>query len=206
MSSLRDMTVEQYLAAVASDAPSPGGGAVAALVVAQAGALAAMAGRFSAGREGSDIPAMIELVAAADRLREFGGVLSDADAAAFEDYRRAVRLPREPDGQARAEAIREATSTAADVPLQTAEAAAEVGRLAVVLVEEGNRHLRGDAAAAALLASAAATTAALMVVENLAKRPEDPRTDTARDVAEAARASAQRALAQFPAMTVEAGS
>ena len=80
---------------VASDSPSPGGGAVAALVVAQAAGVAAMAGRYSAGHSGSDAAPLSDLIADADRLREHAAQLADADAEAYEAYLRAVRhVPR----------------------------------------------------------------------------------------------------------------
>ncbi len=184
---------------VASDSPSPGGGAVAALVVAQAAGVAAMAGRYSAGHSGSDAAPLSDLIADADRLREHAAQLADADAdaEAYEAYLRAVRMSREHDPAGRAAAIATATSDAADVPLKTAGAAADVARIALVLVEHGNRNLRSDAAAAASLAASAATTAAIMVVENLAKTPDDPRIARAVDAAARARTHADKAIAAF---------
>lgn len=197
MNSISDLTVDQYLWTVASDSPSPGGGAVAALVVAQAAGLAAMAGRYSAGRRGSDAALTSDLIAEADRLREHAAQLADADAEAYEAYLRAVRLSREHDPAGRAAAIAAATSDAADVPLKTAETAADVARVALILVEQGNRNLRSDAAAAALLAASAATTAAIMVVENLSRTPDDHRNGRAVDAAARARTHADKATASF---------
>ncbi len=197
MNSISDLTVDHYLWTVASDSPSPGGGAVAAMVVAQAAGLAAMAGRYSAGRSGSDPGRTSDLIAEADRLREHAAHLADADAEAYEAYLKAVRLSREHDPAGRAAAIAAATSDAADVPLRTAEAAADVARIALVLVEHGNRNLRSDAAAAALMAGSAATTAAIMVVENLAKASDDPRNARAVDAAARARTHADKATAAF---------
>lgn len=203
MNSISDMTVDHFLDRVSSDAPSPGGGAVAAVVVAQAAALAAMAGRFSLGRQGSDAVSASELVAAADRLRETATPLADEDASAYEGFLRAVRMPRDPDPAARSRAIADATVIAAQVPLATAEAAADVVRIAEELVKGGNPNLRGDAAAAALLAAAAAATAAIMVVENHAKRPEHPHVTRALKAAADARTGADRAIHEFPRVAAE---
>lgn len=202
--SLQDLTVGDLLDAVASDAPAPGGGAVAALVVAQAAGLAAMAGRFSVGRELPSGLGAEAFVAAADRLRAVAAPLADADADAYEGFLAAIRLPREPDPAARSAAVAAALSRAAEVPLATAEAAAEVADVAERLAGEGNPNLRGDAAAAALLAAAAATTAAIMVAENLAKIPDDPRVARAVTAAGSARAAADRVSAMFPAMAAVA--
>lgn len=204
MSSLGDLTVSAFLDAVASDDPAPGGGAVAALVTAQAAGLAAMAGRFSIGRStGTDSATIDEIVAEAERLRAESAPLADADAAAYEAFLAAVRLPREPDAEGRARAVSTALSAAADVPLATAEAAARVVELAGRLVVDGNPNLRGDALAAAMLAAAAASTAAVMVAENLARTPDDGRIARAAKAAAAARRSADAALGRFGVVAEE---
>jgi methenyltetrahydrofolate cyclohydrolase len=206
MRSLRDLSVERWLEQIASEAPAPGGGAVAALAVAQAAALAGMAGRFSVGRPGLDTIVVEDLIAAADRLRDLGAVLADADAAVYEDYLAAVRMPREPDPASRSAAIAEARSAAADVPLQTAEAAADVARLALAVLDHGNPGLRSDAAASAFLAAAAATVGAMMVTDNLAKQTDDPRVAEAVALARTVRGAADDALARFPALAAGLGS
>ncbi|WP_253258285.1 formate--tetrahydrofolate ligase [Pseudonocardia sp. N23] len=91
-----------------------------------------------------------------------------------------------------------ARSHAADVPLATAEAAAEVAGIAAPLVESGNRNLRADAATAVFLAAAAAASAATMVVENLAGDPADPRPARGARAVAMSRAHAAAALAAFP--------
>lgn len=192
MDALSEMTVGRYLDAVASEEPAPGGGAVAALVVAQAAGLAAMAARFSIGRARElDAAECVELVARAEELRAQAAPLADADADAYGGFLAAVRMPRD-DGPARSRAIAAARSRAADVPLQTAELAAEVVAIGVRLAERGNRQLRGDASAAALLGAAAASTAALMVADNLAATPEDPRLARAQAAAGVASERARR--------------
>lgn len=130
-------------------------------------------------------------------LREHAAQLADADAEAYEAYLGAARLSHEHDPAGRAAAIAAATSDAADVPPKPAETAADVARVALILVEQGNRNLRSDAAAAALVAASAATTAAIMVVENLARTPDDPRNGRAVDTAARARTAADKATASF---------
>lgn len=192
MTPLTDITIGSFLDAVASDAPAPGGGAVAALVVAQAAGLAAMAGRFSIGRARNlDASICVELVAQADRLRAVAAPLADADADAYQGFLDAIRLPK--DGTpARAAAIASARSRAADVPLNTAEVAAQVVEIAVRVAEDGNPQLRGDAIAAALLGAAAARIAAVMVADNLARTPDDARLARSSAAAAAATRGAER--------------
>jgi methenyltetrahydrofolate cyclohydrolase len=91
----------------------------------------------------------------------------------------------------RQQAVADALSAAADVPLAVAETASQVARLAARLAEQGNPNLRGDAVTAALLAEAGARAAAALVEINLAGMPGDARlaraADLVRDAAQSAR-------------------
>jgi formiminotetrahydrofolate cyclodeaminase len=98
-SRFRDLTVAQFVDALASGEPVPGGGAAAAIAGSLGAALVAMVGNLSAGRPkyaehaallDRTIPAATEL---ADRML----ALSDEDAAAFAGYGAAMKLPRETD-------------------------------------------------------------------------------------------------------------
>lgn len=192
--SLLDLTVAEFLDAVAEQTPAPGGGGVAAVVTALAAALVAMAARFSEAKQPGVFTAAAQR---ADVLRVEVAALADADAAAYGGYLAAVRLPREPDPRARSVAIRFASDAAADVPLAIITAAAEVAELGAWLAREGNMRLRGDAAAAAVLAAGAAGSAARLVQENLSGTPQDPRLQTAADLtARAVLAAGQAAEAQ----------
>lgn len=156
--SFSDNTLSEFLAAVASREPAPGGGAVAALTAAAAAGLAAMAARFTTGE-------LAELAEPADELRARITPLADADAAAYTQVLAAYQLPRtDPDRRTR---ITEALRGAADVPLRIAEASAEVATLAARLAAGGNPNLVGDARAAALLAEAATRTAVGLVEINV---------------------------------------
>lgn len=153
----------QFLAAVASREPAPGGGAVAATAVAMAAGLAAMAARFSEGR----LDGAGELAARADRLRERAAPLAQRDADAYGQVVAAYRLPREPDPDGRRERIRWALRGAAEVPAEIALTAAEVAEAAATLARDGNSNLTGDAVTAVLLAEAAARSAARLVALNV---------------------------------------
>jgi formiminotetrahydrofolate cyclodeaminase len=153
-----DLSVGEFLAAVAAREPAPGGGAAAAMSVALAAALAAMAARFS--------PGMQDLAEHADALRAQALPLADADGAAFGRVLAAYRIPRyAPD---RADRIAAALSDAADVPLAVAEIGAEGATLGARAFHDGNANLRGDALAAVRLAGAGTRTAAALVRLNLA--------------------------------------
>ena len=182
VSELRSLRVDELVDAVAAETPAPGGGAVAAIVTRFAAALTAMAGRYGVAKA-EQRDDMLALVARTDELQRSAAPLADLDGELYRALLTALRMPREPNSAARAQAVAVASSKAADVPMRVVQLAAEVAELAAGLAASGNRNLRGDAAAAALLASAAADSAAFLVAENLARMPDDPRLDTAATLA-----------------------
>ncbi len=184
----------EFLDAIASDTPAPGGGSVAAVVVAMAAALVAMASRFSTS-QWEDAP---DAAARADDLRARVAPLAPADAAAYGEVLTAMRLPKDLDPQVRNVAIGNALARAAEVPLEIAREASEVAALAQLVAERGNPNLRGDAVAGALLATAGARAAANLVEINLATTAEDGRRTRVREYVATAEAAAEAALAAGP--------
>jgi formiminotetrahydrofolate cyclodeaminase len=176
-----EKTLTGFLDEVGAKTSAPGGGAVAAVAVSLAAALAEMAAQFS----GKQWDRAEEAVTRARELRTRALPLAEADAEAYQAVIETRGTP----------AYEEALSRAADVPLAIAQAAAEVGELAAELAARGNPNLRGDAATSALLAEAAARAAANLVKINLAGKNGDERIARARDLASAAGAAAKRALA-----------
>lgn len=169
-----------FLDDVAAPEPTPGGGAVSALVVGLAAGLAAMAASFSPGLADAE-----SLVTEAEALRGRVTPLAAADAAAYCGVLAAAAIPKDAPG--RHDALRSALSDASDVPLEVAEVGAAVVRLAERLESEGNPNLRGDAATARLLAAAAVRSTATLVQLNLGNA-DDPRVARARTLVEEVRA------------------
>jgi formiminotetrahydrofolate cyclodeaminase len=188
------LSLAQLAAAVAGDAPTPGGGAVAAGVASLAAALVGMAGRYAA-RPAEQPVANAELVARADQLRIECLRLADDDARAYGRYVEAAALPRQPDPAGRTAAIHAALGAAADVPLQLGRLAAQIADFGEELTRSGNPNLRSDACTAALLADAVAASAAIFVSVNIRERRDDPRLLEARNHAAAAASAARRASA-----------
>jgi methenyltetrahydrofolate cyclohydrolase len=188
--SLSALSLAAITEAVDSDAPVPGGGAVAACTGALASALAGMAARFSA-RSAAEPGQFSALADQAAALRSRCLRLADDDARAYAGYVAAARMPREPDPQPRQQALRAALDHAAAVPLELAATAAELARLARELTRSGSRRLRSDAATAALLAAAVAGSAAIFVAENVRGGPGDSRISQAHAAAAEAAAIAQ---------------
>ena len=165
---MRDDTIAAFLDQLAARVPAPGGGATAALHVAQAAALLAMVARYSDGPR-YDADVMSRIVAEADALREDALALAEADAAAFGAVAEAYRLPRttEQETKDRSESISSALGGAARPPADVVRTALLLTRLAEELRPAGNRNVITDVAAAAEAARAAAGTARLVIEVNL---------------------------------------
>lgn len=152
---MRDQTIGSWLDDLASSAPAPGGGAVAALHVATGAALIEMVTNLTIGK-----PKYAEhedtMVAARNRageLRAEAVTLAADDAAAFTAVTDSYKLPK--DSPDRAAQIQAALIGAADVPVRTAAAATEVLDLAERILPGANVNVITDVAAAAASARAA---------------------------------------------------
>jgi glutamate formiminotransferase/formiminotetrahydrofolate cyclodeaminase len=161
-----------FLDALASSAPTPGGGSAAAHAGAVAAALVAMVGRLTIGKKKyAEVEAqMRELVHKAEALRtEFESAV-DKDAAAFDAVMLAMKLPKgsDADKQARTAAVQAATLGAAQQPLAVAQMAVEIMRLAADAAALGNTNAISDAGTAAAMGRAALTGAGLNVRINAA--------------------------------------
>jgi glutamate formiminotransferase/formiminotetrahydrofolate cyclodeaminase len=169
-------SLDAFVSRVAAPTPTPGGGSVAAHAGALGAALAQMVIGLTVGRKkyAAVEEDMKALAVRASALRRTLTALVVRDADAFERVRAAYALPSEGDASAlaRANAIRTALLHAAEVPLETARAAAQVAELASCVAESGNRNAVSDAAVAALLAEAACRGAALNVRINVASLDE----------------------------------
>lgn len=166
-----DAVPQAFVAAVAADGATPGGGSVAALAGALGAALCQMVAGLTIGRaryadaEGD----MQQLRTAADRVQADLLGLMTTDSAAFEGVMAAYRLPRATtkEAAARREAIQTALRTATEVPLEVMRYAVEVLHLAQTAAELGNASAVSDAGVAGYMALAAAQSASLNVDINI---------------------------------------
>jgi formiminotetrahydrofolate cyclodeaminase len=167
----RDQPVGEWLAAVGSDAPAPGGGAAAAVTASLAASLVEMVCALTIGKPAfaADEQHVTGIRAAARELRLTALALADHDAAAFTALMAAYRKPRETDGQRaeRTAAIQAASLRAATVPLEIAATAAGVAGLAAQLPGRSNPRVLSDVGVAAACADAAIVSAAINVEVNL---------------------------------------
>jgi glutamate formiminotransferase/formiminotetrahydrofolate cyclodeaminase len=165
-------TVPRFLAAVASAAPTPGGGSVVAHVGALAAALAQMVAGLTVGKKkyAAVDAEMREMTVRTASLGSRLARLVDEDAHAYEAVSAAYQLPKEPAhaAEARRASIDRALIRAAEVPLATAQLCAEVAAVAEAGATRGNINAISDAGVAALLADAACRGAAYNVRINIA--------------------------------------
>jgi len=161
-----------FVSAVASSAPVPGGGSVAAHAGALAAALVQMVAGLTAGKKkyASVDAEMRALALDASALVTQLSSLVAKDAAAFAEVSAAYKMPGEPADAAtrRSEAVTRALLGAAQVPLETARACVRAADLAVIVATKGNTNAASDAGVAALLAEAGCRGAALNVRINVA--------------------------------------
>jgi formiminotetrahydrofolate cyclodeaminase len=178
----------ELLDAVAAETPAPGGGSAAAWAAALAAGLVEMAAKFTLARDeyAERWERMSEVRARAAELRGQLLALAERELHAYDPVLEALRLPRE--DPAREERVREASSGAAESPLQIARAAAAVSELAAEAATTGNANLAGDALTAALLGEAACRAAAGLVRINL--RGEDAEEPRLREAAMLAKRAA----------------
>jgi methenyltetrahydrofolate cyclohydrolase len=170
--SLTTNSIAGFLSALASSAPTPGGGSAAALAGAMGAALLSMVGAMASRRAPSE--------ADVDRLQQAGRrcarlsarltTLVDEDSDAYDAVAAAYRLPKSSDAEKRERTarIQAALKEAADPPVEVMERAAEAAEAAVVIARFGNPNAASDVGVALELLGAAARGARLNVDINLA--------------------------------------
>ncbi|HWB19071.1 MAG TPA: cyclodeaminase/cyclohydrolase family protein [Phycisphaerales bacterium] len=170
---MTQMKIAEFVEALGSKAPVPGGGAAAAVVAALGAALGKMVVEYSAGKkslagnEALHERAMLTLGALAKRAIELG----EADAKAYERLNALWKLDANDARKKREmpDAVREAIAA----PNAVMDVCEETLGLAEELVGKSNTMLRSDLAIAAILAEAGMRSAAWNVRINLTLL-EDP--------------------------------
>jgi formiminotetrahydrofolate cyclodeaminase len=180
VTALADQTLIEFLEAVGSASPAPGGGSSSAVAAALAAGLVEMAARI--GGADSERP---------QALRGRALTLAEVELSSYAPVLGALGLPRE--DPTRAERLATALLEASRAPLEVSEIGAEVAELGLAVAQGSSAAVRGDALAGVALAEAATTAAARLVEINLAERGADDllgRARAARKRAAEARAEA----------------
>lgn len=171
MNDIFDQSFRKILAMSASDAPTPGGGSVTAMIGALGTAMTAMVGNLTVGKE--------KYRAVEGEAKEITGMayyliyrlekMVAADIEVFNNYMAAYKLPRnnEQEKAKREAALQEAAKAATKVPLQTAKVLLEALSLTERMSKIGNKMVISDAGVAAYTIEAAINAVLLNVDINL---------------------------------------
>ncbi len=163
--------LKDYADAVASPAPAPGGGSVAAVCGALAAALARMVANIALRkREYSKVHRELRLVCR--KGEELQGELlrlAEEDSKAYRAVVKSFSLPKRTQAQKerRRLAVQASLKRASEIPLRTMESCLKVMDLSRIALEKGNRDAFTDAGSGALIAHAALKSAELNVKVNL---------------------------------------
>ena len=167
---MMERTCSQFLAELASKAPTPGGGGTAALVGAAGVALGNMVGNLTTGKKKyAAVEEKIQaLNAKAETLRNEREALVQEDAEAFAPLAAAYGLPKDtPEQAADKERVMETALTrAALVPIKIMQKCLEGITLAYSYAVDGSTMAISDAGCAAVLCKAALQAASLNVFVN----------------------------------------
>ena len=172
---LIDMTVTDFANEVDSNSPAPGGGSVSALASDIGVGLARMMAHLSFGKkkfEALDDKTKEEFKVRFDKLGEIRTELStlvDKDTESFNEFMKALKLPKETDEEkvARAKAMEEATIFSIEVPYKTAKLSLEALKLLDFLVANGNQNAITDIGVGTLMIATGMEGAILNVKVNL---------------------------------------
>ena len=166
MAEMMDRPCREFVAALASGAPTPGGGGAAALVGAVGTALGNMVGALTVGKK-RYAGVEEEIRALMAECYSLQSALLDqvaADAECFAPLARAYSIPKDdPDREA---ALEEATLNACTAPLEIMRLCARAIECAAQFAEKGSRLALSDAGCAAILCKAALQAASLNVFIN----------------------------------------
>ena len=153
---LIDMKITEFLDALASDSPAPGGGAAAAIAGALGAALGSMVSNITIGKDGyEEVQDFFkEKLVQFEELRALLTELVDKDANAFSGVIKAMKLPKETEEE---KAIRSAEilanyKIAAEIPLETCKACRKVIDLHIECGIKGFKFALSDIAVGALSA------------------------------------------------------
>ena len=160
-------SLSEYLDALASDAPTPGGGSAATIVGALGAALIAMVARISStnAKLADKKDDALELVRRADELRAAFLLARERDEVAFKRVMAAMAMPKDtPEAiDVRRSTLESSLRLAAAEPLHASELGLEVIALARKLLDIPNPNLTSDVGCAAEFGAACVASAAYNV-------------------------------------------
>lgn len=174
---LANLKITDYLEKAAAGTAVPGGGSVAALNAGLAAGLTEMVANLTIGKKAYEAveEEMKDIARESAELRKMLTVAVDKDADAYGEVMTAFKLPRttDPEKESRKLEIQKAFKHAALVPLEVANHAIKVLKLAGRAVKNGNKNAVTDGVVAAMNARTGALGALCNVKINLGSIEDD---------------------------------
>jgi formiminotetrahydrofolate cyclodeaminase len=175
MKEMKKMVIDEFVEELASKAPTPGGGAVAALCSSLSTAMGSMVFNLSIDKKFYNNYDMTiknkfkEFLKRADTLREEFLALMDSDKQAFDMVISAYKLPKETEEEndIRTRNIQRCSVLAMEVPLEVAKKTLELFDHLEFAAEYGNPNVVSDTGVGAIVSMAAIEASVLNVKINL---------------------------------------
>ena len=168
---LTDLSLKDFLDALASKEPVPGGGSIAASHGATAAALVEMVANLTINRKKYQEvqEQMLQILEVVPTLRAELLMAVDKDAEAYAKVMAAYKLPKDTDeaAQFREMTIQSALKEASEIPMSVARWSYRVTELAALVIDLGNKNAVTDGLLAQLTARAAVLGACYNVEINL---------------------------------------
>ena len=163
---MNDLTINQFLDKLSSDAPVPGGGGASALIGGLSAALCSMVASLTTGKKKyaeyqSDIERILDDTA---KIKSEMQVLIEKDAEVFEPLSKAYGIPKE--DPKRAEILEEALRVACSAPLEILRVACKIVPILEELTVKGSKIALSDVGVAAVACQAAMQGGVLNVYIN----------------------------------------
>ena len=161
-----ELSLREFNALLASSAPTPGGGGVAALAAALGAGLGIMVGSLTVGKKkyAANDEELQKLMNEAKELQSRALELINSDAEEFQKLMAVYALPKDaPDRDAKIEA---ALVSAAAAPMEVVRLCVKEAELTARFAQLGSALMLSDAGCAAVLCASAIKAAALNVYAN----------------------------------------
>ena len=168
---ISNQKLNDFIKAVSSNSPTPGGGSVAAITAAQGAALTGMVAALTIGKKkyAEYDTLMREISAKAEALATRLSEYADKDTEAYNGVSAVLSMPKETDDEksARGDAMQKALKTASTVPFEVMELCLEALKLTEQAAGKSNTNAASDLGVAALNLGAGVMGAWLNVKINL---------------------------------------
>ncbi len=195
---ISEKVLDDFINEVASKSPTPGGGAVGAVVGALGAALVEMVASLTVGKKGyEDYEAEMERVISESSYRRKRLLeIADEDIKAFNDFMNTLKLPKDtPEKKKiRSEKLQESLKKACEVPYDLAREISKICPLANSVNKFGNKNAISDAKRAIALLDAAFKSAIANVEINLKSIKDEKFVSSMREAVDGLRGNVEKCI------------